>query len=579
MCVSCARAVEHGGHAHSNINELVHRCKDTIVACLEPVRLQLGSLKGAMERVRCKVTHVTQQAADVKEHIDSEIERMQSALEDRRIQLNEEVDRLADGKLQTLHTQEEVLEAAKGQLSDYLKVINHGLQRGSAQQVISMRQAVEERATKISLVFSQLSRSPVEEANIGTFFGKEGGATCGGVGMVYSTSITASKCRVVGRGLRWVVVGEEASVTVAITKDECKDGQFDSFKLELSVDNGHVVVTRQEIREEEREIQIYYILLTKGEHVLHIMLYGGEVSDSPFGVRALLPLQFRGTIVTAITGLRRPWGLSVTSSGELVVVDNQGFDGIHIFSPSGSKLKSFASQAFAPSLVLPEGKCYEPRGVTVTKDGNILLVDGKGHRVQRFSSDGRSVFVIGSLGKCCLEFNDPVGIAVAPSGNVLVCDRRNHRVQVLTPHLTYIREVGQLGTGEADLSLPYDVACDSEGCIYVADCGNYCVKVFSPEGTFLKKIGAQGDERGHFQFITSICIDRNDRLYVLDKERACVTVFDPNGEFRMQFGTIGQMWGQFIQPMGITVDSDGLVYVSDGYSPGMRSFGRVQIFK
>ena len=578
MCVSCAWAVEHRGHAHSNINELVHQCKDTIVACLEPVRLQLGSLEGTMERVRCRVTHITQQAADTKVRVDGEIESMQTALEDRRKQLNEEVDRLADEKLHTLHTQEEVLGAAKGQLSDYLKVINHGLQRASAQQVILMRQAVEERVKEI-LVFSQLSRSPVEEANIGIFFSRGGGANCGEVGMVYSTSVTASKCCVVGRGLRWVVVGEEASVTVTIAKDECKDGQFDRFKLELSVDSCKVVVTRQEIREEQREIQIYYIFLTKGEHILHITLFGGEVSNSPFGVRALPPLQFRGTFVTAITGLRRPWGLSVTSSGNLVVVDNQGFDGIHIFSPSGSKLKSFAPQAFVPSIVLPEGKCYEPRGVTVTKDGSILLVDGKGHRVQRFSSDGRSVFVIGSLGKCCLEFNDPVGIAVTPSGNILVCDRRNHRVQVLTTHLMYIYEVGQLGTGEADLSLPYDVACDSKGCIYVADCGNYCVKVFSPEGTFLKKIGARGNERGHFQFITSICIDRNDRLYVVDKERACVIVFDPNGDFRMQFGTAGQMEGQFVQPMGITVDGNGLVYVSDGYSPSLRAFGRVQIFQ
>ena len=579
VCVSCIWGAEHRGHTHSSLTEALHQCKDAIVASLEPVRQQLGSVEGAVTRVRGKVTHVTEQANDIKSHIDKEISDLQKALEMHGRELKEEVERVAEGKLWSLREQEEMLEAARRQLSSYLKVINNSLQTGSSQQVISMRRAVEQRAKEISQEFHQIPHSPAEEANIHSSFKKEVAEACKEFGTVYSTSITAKKCRASGNGLRWVTVGQETSVTVTVAGGNGQDTQLDCVKLDLSLESGHVVVTRQEVKERKREIQLYYILVTKGMHTLHIKLYGEEISNSPFAVTATPPLQFHGTFITSITGLRRPWGLAHSPSGQLIVVDNQGYEGIHVYSPSGSKERSFAAAAKVPSLLLPEGQCYEPRGVAIDNNGNILLIDGKGHRIQRFSPDGRSVFVVGSKGKGSLEFHDPVGITISPSGEVLVCDRRNHRVQVLSSELVYKCNIGKFGHEESELYLPWDVACDSEGCIYVADCGNYCVKVFSSEGIFLKTIGSDGTERGQFKYITSICIDQNDYLYVLDKEKACVTVFDPHGEFKMQFGTPGTLEGQFYEPMGIAVDSNGLVCVSDGSSPSLRSFGRVQMFQ
>lgn len=579
VCVSCIQEVNHRGHTHWSLTEALHQCKDAIVASLEPVRQQLGSVEGAVTRVRGKATHVTEQANDIKSHIDKVISDLQKALEIHRTQLKEEVERVAEGKLQSLQEQEDMLEAAKGQLSSYLKVINHSLQTGTSQQVIGMQRAVEQRVKEISQEFHQIPRSPAEEANMHSFFKKEVFEACKAFGTVYSASITAKKCRASKSGLRWITVGQEASVTVTVAEDSDQNAQLDCVKLELSLESGHMVVTRQEVRERKREIQLYYILVTKGTHTLHIKLYNEEISNSPFAVTAMPPLQFHGTFLSSITSLRRPWGLAHSPSGQLIVVDNQGWDGVHVYNPSGSKVRSFVPAAKVPSLLLPEGQCDEPRGVAVDDDGNILLVDGKGHRIQRFSPDGKSVFVVGSKGKKPLEFHDPVGIAISPSGEVLVCDRRNHRVQILSSKLVHIRNIGQFGHEESDLYLPWDVACDSEGCIYVADCGNYCVKVFSSEGIFLKTIGSQGTERGQFKYITSLCIDQNDYLYVLDKDKACITVFDPHGEFKMQFGTPGSLEGQFYEPMGMAVDSDGLVYVTDGNSLSLRYFGRVQIFQ
>ena len=586
ICEKCLLDPEHSAHAQhtANITDALHQCKDAILATLEPIRRQLSTVEGAIERIKGKKIHVTEQAANVKSSIDKELGSLQKAMEQRRDTLKEMVGREEEGKMESLQAQEDKAEVARLQLSNYLEGINHCLQKGSSQQVFTMHQAVEEKVKEIVQEFQFLPLAPTEEANLHFSCGKEIAATLESFGAVYSSGITASNCCVFGEGLGYATVGLETSVVVTYVGGSkqgswCKHVDVDLY---FEGDSGKLVVTRREVNELEKQIVLHYVPVTKGRYKLHVTLYGREVANGPFDLTVMAPFQFYGTFSNSVKQLKRPWGVTVTQSGQLVVVDNQGWDGIHVFESNGSKVRSFAPLAMVPSLVLPEGQCHEPRGVAIGKDGNLLVVDGKGHRIQSFSPDGVSCHTVGSLGKQPLQFNDPVGITVTRSGEVLVCDRRNNRVQVLNSELTYLRQIGQPGgQGDQDshLYLPWDVACDSQGQIYIADCGNFCVKVFTRDGEYIRKIGSEGTAKGHFKFLSSIYIDHNDYLYALDKERACVTVFDPQGEFKMRFGTPGQLEGQFYEPLGIAVDSKGLVYVSDGYALGVRSHGRVQVFE
>lgn len=447
-----------------------------------------------------------------------------------------------------------------------------------------MQQVVEQRVKVITQEFSLLPLSPIEEANIHYFSSKMASAPLPSFGTVYASSITATNCCASGEGLHWATACQENSFFITCNKQSDWYSYID-IRLSSEDNNNGLAVTRREIYEFGKQVTIYFVPITKGKKKLHVTLFGKEIQNSPFNLRVMAPFRFTGTLVRSMGDLRRPWGVTVTQTGQTVVVDNQGWTGIHLYEANGTKVRSIAPAAIAPGLMLPEGQCYEPRGVAVGKDGNFLLVDGKGHRLQRFSPDGVSYYVVGSLGKQPLQFNDPVGITVSQSGEVLVCDRRNHRIQVLTSDLTYVRQIDQLGTSDTEkcggLYLPWDVACDSEGQIYVADCGHCCVKVFTNNGKYVRTIGSEGTGRGQFKYLSSICIDSNDYLYALDKERSCVSIFNPRGEFKMQFGTPGQLEGQFSEPLGIAVDSEGHVYVSDGQTMtvSVRSLGRVQVFQ
>lgn len=70
-----------------------------------------------------------------------------------------------------------------------------------------------------------------------------------------------------------------------------------------------------------------------------------------------------------------------------------------------------------------------PCGVTVDKDGHIVVVDSLNDRVQIFSADGKQVLkMFGEEGHEPGEFCEPYGVAVDANGNILVADRYNHKV-------------------------------------------------------------------------------------------------------------------------------------------------------
>ena len=153
-----------------------------------------------------------------------------------------------------------------------------------------------------------------------------------------------------------------------------------------------------------------------------------EIAGSPYRVNVQQPFTFRGDFVREFGGLERPWGIACAPSGHIVAVDNTGWKGVHVFDSSGGVLCSFMDAMRSVNVWGPEGMCYYPTGVTVDKEGNILVVDGGMNRIQKFTESGTLLKVVGSAGNGSLQFNSPTGIRVNTAGEVYVCDRKNHRV-------------------------------------------------------------------------------------------------------------------------------------------------------
>lgn len=310
---------------------------------------------------------------------------------------------------------------------------------------------------------------------------------------------------------------------------------------------------------------------TSSSKILHVLSPSPSLNPVSLAVCAPVNLPFSGTYVkTVISGLGKSLHMAV-SEDQLFVVDNKGWKGVHICSISNnfetrSIIDSSSKMEFAGMSL---EKCWEPRGIAIDREHNVILADTGSQRIVKFSPDGSFLASSGKLseyGSELGEFNFPSSVTLARNGDLYVCDRDNHRIQILDSNLLSYRSFGSFGKGRCEFHHPVDLAFDSKDNVYVVDCSNFCIKVFTKGfGEFTRQIGREGTKDSDFLAPSSICIDSSDNVYVTDYKFCSVKIFDPIGRFVMQFGKSRDPWAEFRfqKPRGIAVDSKGRVFVSD----------------
>ena len=368
-----------------------------------------------------------------------------------------------------------------------------------------------------------------------------------------------SKCYVISKELKDEAIVSEMSTAVfqAINFEgrECEEPAMSS-EIEL-VSELTGTRTRGSIeRTGQSQYKISYQPTIKGRHQLHVKVEGQHIRGSPFTITAKSPAEKLGTPILTIKGVTTPFNVAINQREEVLLTEIDAHC-VSVFSSSGKKLRSIGT------LGSGEGQFHYPRGIAVDGEGNILITDSANNRIQKFSADFEFLTSVGCSGSGHLQFIRPDGI---------VCDRKvyvtdnNHRVQVLNSDLTYSSTFGKVGSGKGQFHYPCSIACDSTGNVYVAERGNHRIQVFTAEGNFLRMFGKHGDGKGELYQPTGIAIDSSDMVYVCDSGNGRLSVFTSQGVF-VTFGSRGTLPGLFYRPFewprGIAVDNSGVLYVCD----------------
>ncbi len=193
------------------------------------------------------------------------------------------------------------------------------------------------------------------------------------------------------------------------------------------------------------------------------------------------------------------------------------------FDESGKLVTSFGA-----------GLLLSPHGIFVERDGSVWVTDcactgrgrayaaehKKGHRVFKFSPDGRVLMTLGAAGggSGADGFTAPNDVAVAPNGTIYVAEGHggaNSRIVVFDKSGKYLREIGKKGSGRVEFDQPHALAFDSKGRLFVGDRSNNRIQILDQSGAFL-------EEWTQFSRPSGIYIDRNDIIYVADSESGSV---------------------------------------------------------
>ena len=564
VCLKCAikGLGKHFGHDCKELDKAFQEYKEEITSSLQPMKKQVAIMKGVLAQLDTRCGEISDQREATEVDIHSTFRRLQEVLNVRETELVHQLHQITQSKLKALAVQRDKIETILAQLSSCLLFMGESLREANKDDALMMKTNTVNTVKELTTPFQPDILKPNTDADVIFSALVDLRSTCQDYGQVFAQgSPDASKCHATGKGLEVAVVGEKSTGilhAVNIGGMPCEE----PIRLDCEL-LSEIIGTKASCSIERRQSQyeVSYQPTIKGRHQLHIRVEGQHIRGSPFSVAVKLPVEKIGTPILTISEVRSPCGVAINQRGEVVVSDWDSHC-IHVFSPSGEKLRSFGTCGSG------KRQFAKPCGVAVDGEGNILVTDRNNHRIQKFTAEGQFLTSVGTEGSGRLQFTKPIDIAI--SDKVYVVDIGNHRVQVLNPDLTFSHTFWKKGSGMGQD--PCCIACDSTGKVYVTDSSNHRIQVFTAEGKFLRMFGQRGQGRGGLSRPTGIAIDTSDIVYVSERNNDRVSLFTSEGQFVTSLGRRGEGPGEFSLPAGLALDSSGVLYVCDKWN------NRVQLF-
>jgi DNA-binding beta-propeller fold protein YncE len=211
----------------------------------------------------------------------------------------------------------------------------------------------------------------------------------------------------------------------------------------------------------------------------------------------------------------RPSGLSIDRDGNLLVSDSH-YSCLRIYSSEGKLLRTLGGKYGSGP-----GELTYVSDAVQDEDGYFYVAEfGDNQRITKLDSAGRFVKSWGAPGSKPGQFARLRALALGPDGNLYGADACNHRIQVFTRDGKLVRCWGSSGKEEGELSYPYDLAFGPgpKASLYVIEYGNHRVQKFTPEGMSLGCWGGPGREPGQFFSPWALAVDSHGSIHVLDSE-------------------------------------------------------------
>jgi DNA-binding beta-propeller fold protein YncE len=217
----------------------------------------------------------------------------------------------------------------------------------------------------------------------------------------------------------------------------------------------------------------------------------------------------------------RPSGLSIARDGNLIVSDSH-YHCFRIYSPRGVELRKFGGAGGSAP-----GQLGYVSDVVQDEEGNYYVAEfGENQRISVFDGEGKFLCCWGSAGTEPGQFSRARALALGPDGNLYVADACNDRIQVFTREGTLVRCWGVSGAEPGQLKYPYDLAFNKDGVLYVVENGNNRVQKFTAAGEPLGCWGGPGHAAGQLHNPWALAIDRRGRVHVVDTENHRVQRID-----------------------------------------------------
>ena len=552
-CFTCSSLIcrdcivkDHKEHEYEFITVVAPDARKKIADKVPHLEEAEAMLDETSERVKAAIVEVKHQGDAVKTAMEAYFEDLYRILDARKHELMDGTERIVQEKVGKLSQQEEAVSLAAGDIGGLAGQAARCSVSCSDSNVVSMH---EELLSQIELTTKKLSAGEwidlVEELDIGVELecAESLQQLCRTMTNVAPLRVDATKCEVLYDEAETIKVGNLQEVALItklsngrLTKSTCKI--FCQLKC-LRTDE----VTTCDIMHnmEASRYSIRFIPTFRGRHTLTVLVDGHQVAGSPFPLFVAIHPTHLGKPVGIWTGIAQVTGITVNSTGEIIVTEESG--DIIIFNSKGEKVRSIKHS---------DHQLKSTYDLAVDGEDKIYCADYCSNKIFTCDKDGSNIKISEVALKKSLGRR---GLSVVKD-EVFICEQET--VMVYDKRLTCTREIADKNLGSARCVSP-----GRDGILYVTDRPNSAIQVFK-NGRFLNTINCIPNP-------LALCV-AGSYIYVTDYTKCNVSVFETNGVFVTSFGQHGSGRGSFILPHGICVDQDGFVYVAD------RSNNRVQVF-
>jgi len=299
------------------------------------------------------------------------------------------------------------------------------------------------------------------------------------------------------------------------------------------------------------------------------------------GSRGVAPGQFN-----------KPRSLVCDRDDNLYVADLTGR--IQKFSPDGEFLLQWQ---------MPVTDLGKPKGMTLDRDGEVVVVEPHYMRVNHFTPQGVLTSQWGVKGTNAGQFILPRAVIQAANGDFYLSEytvvdrvqrfaaaaKERGRIHAGPPSATpgstsgpvpvpvadlLLRGWGTPGSAPGQFNRAEGLGLGPDGTVYVADSCNHRIQVFDPDGKFLREQGRAGSNPGEFSYPYDVRVDAAGNQYVCEFGNSRITILDARDRVLEVIGGPGRLPGQFANPWAIALDSRGNLYVADSQNHRVQKLVR-----
>ena len=556
ICNACA-LLDHEGHAKMPLEMAANERKVRLKSAIDSQKKRAEAKKSQIEKLNEYCNEVQERAACVKRNAQEYADSIHAAIEAKKLEIFDDVERRAQLSLEHIGLQKDKLVEQVKQYESEIERTETIIKRSTSAEIMQPNDVLNiilrEENSKEETVTDRENESFLARLSF-VKNQKLFDLGCGEqIGSLKSTQTRAQQSSADGKGINEAIVGLEAQLVVTTRNTEgqqCHDDYDSIVSLEIRNRQGDNCTADVQVQDnKDGTFKIKYFAKKTGTCSASVKVNGEHIRGSPFEVQ-VKPRQFRPVLSFGEQILKHPWGVAVNEQDEIAVSD-VGNHKIHLFKSDGTHIKSFGGHGTQP------GEFTRPAGIAFHVD-NIIVAEQSNNRVQEVSKQGEYLSHFGEKGSLDHELNRPCGLSIDSDGNILVADHDNKLIKIFSAGGQFLSTIGK----EGSFTNPFH-CIQYDNYLIVSDGEDHCVKLFDRKGNFLDKYGKMGNADGEFNKPDCLSMDKAGHLMVCDSFNHRIQVFDLSGKFVAKFGKIGSGMGELNAPVSAAVLSDGKIVLSE----------------